>query len=245
MSNLIHRVFTPRRLLLASLATYWLAPTPLAVAQQLTATVGGKPILIPVPIGFREVADDPDGFYTTQWNKARMHAVFAIADEYEALLQGSVPNLANFAFAYTPVHALNQPLSNLEFDSGRKLLRQRFENSIHESNSLGLSYSSGSESRTPNLILPELDQLRPNRAHLLSIVEDKRDCISFLAISNAQPEIAGSSVPLLLLNISAFSVVNERLLVLGVSCIFKSPDDVAVLSGRSQAWVQALHRSNR
>ncbi|TDP12717.1 hypothetical protein DFR39_101190 [Roseateles asaccharophilus] len=244
MSNLIHRVSIPRRLILASLAAYWLAPTPLAVAQQVAATIGGRPILIPVPNGFREVADDPDGFHTKQWNRAHMHAVFAIADEYEALLQGAAPNLPNFAFAYTPVHALNQPLSSLEFDSGRKVLRQRFENSIRESNSLGLSYGSGSESQPPTLILPESDQLRPNRAHVLSIIEDKQGCFSFLAISSVQPGIVESSAPMLLLNVSAFSVVNERLLVLGVSCIFKSPADVAVLIGRSQGWVQALYRSN-
>lgn len=236
--TLLHRLAL--LLLLAALS-------PAHAAQTTTVTVGSTPIRLPAPDGFTEVGQgSPDimaRFTTFTPPSNQLLAVYFTHADAERLRRGQQPDLGSYIMVQTHRRAIDQDMSQIEFDNLRNIIRTQqqglFDQGRKRANDLLEERRSQISSQTGADTQMSIQDMA-----LKGVFTDTPRVISMAAVNkynvqvDGKPssfEVAGASSVIYLKNKSLFVYVFEK---------YEGARNLENIRNISTVWNQKILRDN-
>lgn len=220
---------------------------PAHAAQTTTVTIGSTPIHLPAPDGFTEVGQNsPDimaRFTTFTPPSNKLLAVYFTNADAERLRQGQQPELGSYIMVQTHRRAIDQDMSQAEFDNLRTIIRtqqqelleqgrKRANELLHERRSQ-ISTQSGTDT-----------QLSVQDMALKGVFTDTPRVISMAAVNKYNVQVEGKPSSFEVAGASSVIYVKNKSLFVYVFEKYEGVRNLENIRNTSTVWSQKILRDN-
>lgn len=236
--TLLHRLAL--LLLLAALS-------PAHAAQTTTVTIGSTPVRLPAPDGFTEVGQgSPDimaRFTTFTPPSNKLLAVYFTNADAERHRQGQQPELDSYIMVQTHRRAIDQDMSQAEFDNLRTIIRTQQQELLEQgrkrANELLQERRSQISSQTGSDT-----QLSVQDMALKGVFTDTPRVISLAAVNKYNVQVEGRPSSFEVAGASSVIYVKNKSLFVYVFEKYEGPRNLENIRNTSTVWSQKILRDN-